>query len=352
MKILINYAYTGMINMNENNVQSLLEASDLLQFKAARDCCCEFITSQIDVSNCLAIYQLADRYSCEALLTEAQRFFNKNFNTVVSGLNFMNLSLAYVKKLCQDDNIHVQGEADVLNAFIQWIGYDFECRNVYWPELLKCLRVKFIQPSHMQSLANKSTALEDLTKKDFLLRKCQINKLYRNEIRMRNIYQQWLYVFGGERSFLTEINNIECFNHCKELWEACKPLKSARSSFAAVVIGDKLFVIGGMRRSVKLRSARCYDSESGKWTTLPPPLRCRGDIKAAVIDGILYVAGGSGERELACRYEYSSHHVVILFVFSLKFLHSSEIYLIGVREMGLYNCCIVSHYLNFIKLLA
>ncbi len=301
VKVLVNYAYTGVLKVNNENVQSLLEASDLLQFKDGTKCCCDYMINNIDASNCLGIYQLADRHSSEALCQAATAYFNYNFSELVSTVPFLELDFYFLKKLIKADGMSVKGESEVLNACLVWLQHDLERRKLHFSELLRFVRLPFVHPAELKAMVCNYNYLSYLTKKDWLLSKANSNRYHYNDILMRPSYQQWLYIIGGERSFLTEINDIECFNHKMKAWEVRKPLKSALSSFAAVVIKGKLYVIGGMRRSIKLRSAKCFDSETGKWTTLPPPSKCRGGVKAAVINDVLYVAGGSGERESVCR---------------------------------------------------
>lgn len=298
---LINYAYTGILDVHSQNAQCLLEASDLLQFKTAKDYCSEYIASQIDMSNCLDVYQLADRYSCLYLSNTACSFFKEHFAEITLSEHFLNLNFQSVKRVLQDDDICIKGEIDVLNACLLWLQHDPDERMQHKTDLLGCIRFTFIGPMELKNASSTESCMLPLKKKSFLLKTTKCNRYNSIEIRMRECYKQWLYIFGGERSFLTEINDVECFNHPRGAWELCKPLKGARSSFAAVVIGKKLYVIGGMRRSVKLGSAKCFDAENGKWVTLPPPLKCRGDTKAAELNGMLYVAGGSGDRESACR---------------------------------------------------
>lgn len=305
MKSLIDYAYTGLLEISNVNVQSLLQASDLLQFNKVKDYCSDFIASQIDESNCFDVYQLADQYSCQLLLSAVLSFFKKQFKSIISSKTFLKLRFDSIKVLLQNDDLCVQDEGDVLLASLQWLNHDYSQRMKHKAELFQLIQFPFITPKRLdfiyENFDKKQCSLPPRKKtaclKPFISKRCSCI-----EINARKSFRQWLYIFGGEQSFLSEINDVEYFDHSMGSWELSKPLKGPRSSFAAVVIDKKLYLIGGMRRGVKLRSAKCFDAETGKWTTLPPPLKCRGDVKAAVVDKLLYIAGGSGERESACRY--------------------------------------------------
>lgn len=282
----------------------LLEAADLLQFNKVKEHCSDFIASQIDETNCIDIYQLADQYSCQLLLSKVLFYFKNNFKDITSSKAFLQLRFESVRMLLQYEDLCISDEGDVLVACLQWLYHDFSQRKQHHTELIQFVRLQFISPGRLEFIYNtydkKHCTLSQRKKLSFL-KQFNSNKYSNVSVKMRKSYEQWLYVFGGEQSFLNEINDVERFDYSKGSWEVAKPLKSPRSSFAVVVIEKKLYVIGGMRRSVKLRSAKCFDAATKKWITLPPPSKCRGDVKAAAVDKMLYVAGGSGERESACR---------------------------------------------------
>jgi hypothetical protein len=58
-------------------------------------------------------------------------------------------------------------------------------------------------------------------------------------------------------------------------------------------VGNSLFVIGGNDGTSFLNSCEHYDPLTNKWSYVPPMSRPRAGIGAAVVDGILYVAGMS-----------------------------------------------------------
>lgn len=51
----------------------------------------------------------------------------------------------------------------------------------------------------------------------------------------------------------------------------------------------------------KLRNVECYFRKEERWKRLTSLKKCQGDVKAAVIDDVVYVAGGSSSGEPACK---------------------------------------------------
>lgn len=82
MELLIDFAYTSHIIVEENNVQVLLPAACLLQMAEIQEVCCEFLKRQLDPSNCLGIRAFADTHSCRELLRIADKFTQHNFQEV------------------------------------------------------------------------------------------------------------------------------------------------------------------------------------------------------------------------------------------------------------------------------
>ena len=81
MKIILDYVYTGGndIKINEDNVQSLLQAANLLQFSNIKQLCFEFLLKQLDSSNCLQFLQFAEMYDCFEMSKSVQNFIGRHF---------------------------------------------------------------------------------------------------------------------------------------------------------------------------------------------------------------------------------------------------------------------------------
>lgn len=61
LKQLIDFAYSGEIEITEENVQVLLPASSLLQIQSVREACCKFLLRQLHPSNVLGIRSFAGK---------------------------------------------------------------------------------------------------------------------------------------------------------------------------------------------------------------------------------------------------------------------------------------------------
>lgn len=78
--------------------------------------------------------------------------------------------------------------------------------------------------------------------------------------------------------------------------EHVAPMKFSRNRYAAAVLDDKIYVVGGGTKDTNqikfLRSAECYDPKSKKWTTIADMIHPRNDFAVVKWNGMLYAMGG------------------------------------------------------------
>merc|ERR1712226_1483399 len=92
MELLIDFAYTAVIKIDESNVQTILPAACILQLQEIQDACCEFLKKQLDPTNCLGIKFFADTHACHDLLHVSELYTLHNFQDVIESEEFLLLS--------------------------------------------------------------------------------------------------------------------------------------------------------------------------------------------------------------------------------------------------------------------
>ena len=125
-------------------------------------------------------------------------------------------------------------------------------------------------------------------------------------------YQGKIYAFGGfvlPRSgppAWVPINNAWQYDPQNDAWKALAPLPTRRGSAVAAVVGDKIYVIGGVttpvgaedqgisptRPQLCLGTVEEYDPAANTWrerTSMPTP---RNHAAVGVVNGKIYVIGG------------------------------------------------------------
>ena len=65
---------------------------------------------------------------------------------------------------------------------------------------------------------------------------------------------------------------------------------------AVVNLNGLIFVIGGVSFSANLSSVECYNPQLDSWTEMPPLKYCKGQVAGTVLNGCIYVIGGSDDH--------------------------------------------------------
>ena len=79
LRMVVRTLYTGKTEINIDNVQDMLEASNYLQIKDLNEKCVDFMARNLDVSNCVEVLVLADQLSVDRLLQEAINYIGEHF---------------------------------------------------------------------------------------------------------------------------------------------------------------------------------------------------------------------------------------------------------------------------------
>jgi len=123
-----------------DNVQGILSAAEMMDLPALKRMALKFMTSHIQYSNCLAVWQVSELYSCNIAAQEARGYALKNFTKVTATPEFLDLSSERLEVLLSDDLLKVPEERVVLEALTRWFHHDEEGRKGHMPRLLNSVR--------------------------------------------------------------------------------------------------------------------------------------------------------------------------------------------------------------------
>lgn len=114
-----------------------------------------------------------------------------------------------------------------------------------------------------------------------------------------------IYAAGGRRSsaktkevFQLTVGEVDIFDFATGKWTtAPRSLPTQRAGNSAIVVGSRLVVLGGETGQEQAHAeVEALNTASGDWETLPALVRGRHGTGAAILDGWLYTAAGSGNR--------------------------------------------------------
>lgn len=157
MRAILNFIYTGEIVLNKANVESILQAANLLLVQTVKDACCRFLESRLTINNALAIQLFAEVYACDELHSIACEFIYQNFAYVSETDDFLSLSPRQLALLLQSDEINAECEEKVYEAMMRWIRSDVRARRQHFPELVKHIRLPLISPYYLVDYIEKES---------------------------------------------------------------------------------------------------------------------------------------------------------------------------------------------------
>ncbi|XP_004628874.1 kelch repeat and BTB domain-containing protein 13 [Octodon degus] len=101
--------------------------------------------------------------------------------------------------------------------------------------------------------------------------------------------------------FLEDKSRTMCYlDEEEDAWRtlAALPLEASTMLAGVATLGNKLYIVGGVRGASKevVELGFCYDPDRGTWNEFPSPHQPRYDLALAGFDGCLYAIGGEFQR--------------------------------------------------------
>uniref|UniRef100_A0A3Q3H161 Kelch-like protein 20 n=1 Tax=Kryptolebias marmoratus TaxID=37003 RepID=A0A3Q3H161_KRYMA len=338
MELLIDFAYTSQVTVEEGNVQTLLPAACLLQLAEIQEACCEFLKRQLDPSNCLGIRAFADTHSCRELLRIADKFTQHNFQEVMESEEFMLLPANQLIDIISSDELNVRSEEQVFNAVMAWVKYSIQERRPQLPQVLQHVRLPLLSPKFLvgtvgsDPLIKSDEECRDLVDeaKNYLLLPQERPLMQGPRTRPRKPIRcgEVLFAVGGWCSG-DAISSVERYDPQTNEWRMVASMSKRRCGVGVSVLDDLLYAVGGHDGSSYLNSVERYDPKTNQWSSdVAPTSTCRTSVGVAVLGGYLYAVGG--QDGVSClNIKYHLHFLV-----TLKPGHSSENRWHTVSPMG------------------
>ncbi|CAG08024.1 unnamed protein product, partial [Tetraodon nigroviridis] len=269
LELLLDYAYSARVIINEENAESLLEAGDMLQFHDIRDAAAEFLEKNLHQSNCLGMMLLSDAHQCRRLYEPAWRMCLADFAALVKTEDFLRLPGDKVQELILSEELEVEDESLVYEAVIDWA---YLLKTVASEELVMCHKLG-------------REIVEDAVR-------CKTRILQNDGIvtgfcaRPRKVSQA-LLLLGGQTFMCDKVYVID--NKTKEITPKTD-IPSPRKECSACAIGCKVYVTGveGSENGAS-KDVWVYDTLHEEWSKAAPMLVARFGHGSAELDHMLFV---------------------------------------------------------------
>ncbi|KAG7159515.1 Gigaxonin-like [Homarus americanus] len=324
-ELILNFIYTGKVVLDNDNIQDILQASDLLLMSDLKELCIEFLMNRIDVDNCLGILQFAQQFTCPRLVHFAQDFIYEHFRhrQIVRTEEFRNLSEKRLKDLLCQDGLMVKSEVDILTALVVWLNSnltstpDVDCLREssdlnYDPKFQRALQdlraanPPWDSPGAVRVLdALKKTrrirSIRERGMKTVLACSDDDGNIFLVDILSSGKHAGgYLFALGGISRDRVLQSDVQRYDPESYSWTLMSPMPDPYCSPRVVAHAGKIFLIGGYENDeeIEIPHLDVFDIYANKWRSLPPIPNVRRGAAVAVADEKIYYIGGSPWKEL------------------------------------------------------
>ncbi|XP_015684681.1 kelch-like protein 4 [Protobothrops mucrosquamatus] len=298
LKDLVLYAYTGMLELKEDTIESLLAAACLLQLSQVIEVCCNFLMKQLHPSNCLGIRSFGDAQGCSQLLQVAHVYTMEHFTEVIKNQEFLLLPAGEIAKLLSSDDINVPDEESIFKALMIWVQHDLDSRQQDLGMLLSYIRLPLLSPELLADLENSPMFTTDLQCQKLLMEAMKYHLLPERRSMMQSPRTKprkstvgCLYAVGGMDA-TKGTTTIEKYDLRTNSWIQIGTMSGRRLQFGVAVIDNKLYVVGGRDGLRTSNTVECFNPTTKVWTVMPPMSTHRHGLGVAMLEGPMYAVGG------------------------------------------------------------
>ncbi|XP_057708629.1 kelch-like protein 23 [Corythoichthys intestinalis] len=347
LAILIDYVYTAQVSITEKNVQSLLEAADLLQFVSVKRACERFLVRLLDVDNCLGMHAFAKLHVCPRLEREASRVIQSRFAELIRQEEFLELDPNRIRTLLDAQMLSVPRDEVLIDAVAKWVIHDLENRIHHAVDLLRSIHLdleesdfKTTSELYRQCLEGGNERFKSMIKQGSKLKSKAIAGGKTNMYIIGGYYwhplcevhiweptsDTWLrgkdmpdnaresysvasqgadiYVTGGYRTNTVEaLDTVFIYNCDYDEWTEGCPMITARYYHCSVALHGCIYAIGGYRGGAPEQETEFYDPLKKEWFSGARMIQGVGNATACVMGDKIYVTGGHYGFRGSCTYE-------------------------------------------------
>ena len=143
LNAIVEFAYTGNIELAGSTVVAIIQAANLLQVEAVERAAVTFLVERLDAGNVLSAMALGAHLSAGKIgreLEEKSRdWLNKNFGLVAAEPSFLQLPAARLSAIVESDDL-ASREEEVCEAVMNWVKEDEVARQAELSWLLPLVR--------------------------------------------------------------------------------------------------------------------------------------------------------------------------------------------------------------------
>ncbi|XP_077295662.1 kelch-like protein 5 [Arctopsyche grandis] len=300
VKKTIKFFYFGEIDFQLHQAVNIIKFSKMIQVRELEEYCLAYLEKIRHNKNAIFIEDFAKQHGYLRLLEQTKAYIAKNYLKIIQEDEFLNMSCERLGELLQSDDLNVAREERVFQGLKIWVQNNYESRKKHLDTLLKYIRLPLLP---VQFILNevKPLCYDSLICCQMLLDtfEYQHNPEKRPLLPLlnskpRKCCQQTVLIVGGEDESTS--GEIEICYANTDKWSTYHNLNNKTAGFGAVVLNNKLITMGGEIDGQTTNKVSCFDLVAKETAELQGMQQERRYFAATVIDDQVFVIGGRNNK--------------------------------------------------------
>ncbi|XP_055909484.1 kelch-like protein 5 [Eupeodes corollae] len=344
---IIDFIYSGKLELNSDIVQNVLIAADFLQINELIVACCEFMAHYLDVSDCLDTAVFAENLNYPELSQQAYCLAVSRFAELFHEKDYLELNYDQLLKMIshKEDADCIVNEETIFLGIVAWIEHDKVNREAFVFDLLAVVEYQLLTPRFIienrhsicvapecyemiltwlewhllpdeahdspkaapNRIAKKKNIIimipgeQTTTELKAQMYRSQLNwwsemEIPSSPVKKANygvafINEQIIFVGGkaNANGILSSSSSVECLNIGTMEWSELPSMQQSRHQCAVVELNGEMYAIGGYSTHNMLNTVEKYDFSTGEWQYVAPLVHYIRIAEAQVLNGRIYV---------------------------------------------------------------
>ncbi|CAH2225821.1 kelch 35 [Pelobates cultripes] len=313
MSLLLDYMYGGSLTIEEDNVEGILQASDMLHIYRLRDACVKFLENQLHPCNCVGIMKFADSFSIASLSEKSKKLMLEGFSEVSCHEEFLELNQEELIEYLTNEQLVVTKEEVVFEAVMRWVNRNRSGRKKALKSLLEHVKLPLLNPVYFMEKVETDKTIQESVDCFPLLYEARMHYILGNVVnsprtrprRSTDISEAIVIIGGCDKKGLLKLPYTESYHPNSRQWTSLPSLPGyTKSEFAACVLKNNIYISGGHINSDEVW---LLNTQLSVWVKVAPLNKGRWRHKMVTLKGEIYAVGGfDGTQRLSTVERYNS----------------------------------------------
>lgn len=153
----INFLYTGVIEINNDNVFALSELCAKYVCDEVLNWCAKFMQKNMTNENCIFIKNLADRMNLNELSEISKHYIIDNYSSLINSSYILTIPLRQFQTLL---SVRSSANRSLVDIICAWVRHKESDRKIHLESLFKCLNWKEVNEKRLESIFSNNIYLE------------------------------------------------------------------------------------------------------------------------------------------------------------------------------------------------